>query len=145
MKIVILTILKKTNLTTFTFCISSNLTLPPPSKSVFWKYCTEYIMRPSYLYNGNTYPDSKVHGTNMGPIWGRQDPGGPHVGPMDLVIWVYLQQWHLYIKMPPTMSTKALCNISGIVFKIQIQILYCIILKTAASPVLQKQYSILHH
>ena len=26
-------------------------------------------------------PDSKVHGTNMGPIWGRQDPGGSHVGP----------------------------------------------------------------
>ena len=24
------------------------------------------------------HPDSKVHGTNMGPIWGRQDPGGPH-------------------------------------------------------------------
>ena len=22
---------------------------------------------------------SKVHGANMGPIWGRQDPGGPHV------------------------------------------------------------------
>ena len=22
-------------------------------------------------------PDSKVHGANMGPIWGRQDPGGP--------------------------------------------------------------------
>ena len=29
-------------------------------------------------------PDSKVHGTN---IWGRQDPGGPHVGPIELVIW----------------------------------------------------------
>ena len=28
-------------------------------------------------------PDSKVHGANMGPIWGRQDPGGPHVGPMN--------------------------------------------------------------
>ena len=27
-------------------------------------------------------PDSKVHGTNVWPIWGRQDPGGPHVGPM---------------------------------------------------------------
>ena len=26
-------------------------------------------------------PDSKFHGANMGPIWGRQDPGGPHVGP----------------------------------------------------------------
>ena len=22
-------------------------------------------------------PDSKVHGVNMGPTWGRQDPGGP--------------------------------------------------------------------
>ena len=33
-------------------------------------------------------PDSKVHGANMGPIWGRQDPGGPHVGPMNFAIWV---------------------------------------------------------
>ena len=23
----------------------------------------------------------------MGPIWGRQDPGGPHVGPMNFIIW----------------------------------------------------------
>ena len=23
----------------------------------------------------------------MGTTWGRQDPGGPHVGPMDLAIW----------------------------------------------------------
>ena len=23
----------------------------------------------------------------MGPIWGRQDPGGPHVGPMNFPIW----------------------------------------------------------
>ena len=29
---------------------------------------------------------SKVHGPNMGPIWGRQDPGGPHVGPMNFAI-----------------------------------------------------------
>ena len=34
------------------------------------------------------YPDSKVHGANMGPIWGRQDPDGSHVGPMNFVIWV---------------------------------------------------------
>ena len=33
------------------------------------------------------YP-TKVYGANMGPIWGRQDPGGPHVGPKNLVIWV---------------------------------------------------------
>ena len=31
-------------------------------------------------------PDSKVRGTNMGPTWGRQDPGGPHVGHMNLAI-----------------------------------------------------------
>ena len=30
-----------------------------------------------------TIPDGKVHGANMGHIWGRQDPGGPHVGPMN--------------------------------------------------------------
>ena len=34
-----------------------------------------------------SYPYSKVHGANMGPIWGRQDPGWPHVGPMNFVIW----------------------------------------------------------
>ena len=30
------------------------------------------------------------HGVNMGPISGRQDPGGPHVSPMNFVIWVYM-------------------------------------------------------
>ena len=34
------------------------------------------------------YSDSKLHGANMGPIWGQQDPGGPHVGPMNFAIWV---------------------------------------------------------
>ena len=34
-----------------------------------------------------THPDSKVHGANMGPIWGRQDLSGPHVGPMNFAIW----------------------------------------------------------
>ena len=34
------------------------------------------------------YPDSKVHGANMGPIWGRQDPGGPHDGPMNFAVWL---------------------------------------------------------
>ena len=32
-------------------------------------------------------PDNKVHWANMGPIWGLQDPGGRHVGPMNFVIW----------------------------------------------------------
>ena len=32
-------------------------------------------------------PDSNIHGAKMGPIWGRQDPGGPHVGLMSFAIW----------------------------------------------------------
>ena len=43
-----------------------------------------HLQRTYYL----PYPDSKVHGANMGPTWGRHDPGGPHVGPMDLAITV---------------------------------------------------------
>ena len=39
-------------------------------------------------------PDSKVHGANTGPIWGRQDPDGPHVGPMDLASWVIFSRPH---------------------------------------------------
>ena len=39
------------------------------------------------LHVTHMVPDSKVHGANMGSIWGRQDPGGPHVGPMNLAIW----------------------------------------------------------
>ena len=34
------------------------------------------------------FPNSKVHGANMGPIWGRQDPGGPHVDPTSFAFWV---------------------------------------------------------
>ena len=32
-------------------------------------------------------PEIKANGANMGPIWGRQDPGGPHVGPINFAIW----------------------------------------------------------
>ena len=46
----------------------------------------------SYAQSGISFavfhnPDSMVHGANMGPIWGRQDPDGPHVGPMNFAIW----------------------------------------------------------
>ena len=35
-------------------------------------------------------PDSKVRGANVGPTWGRQDPGGPHVGHMNLATGEFL-------------------------------------------------------
>ena len=36
--------------------------------------------------NGQINPDSKVHVTYTGPTWGRQEPGGPHVVPMNFAI-----------------------------------------------------------
>ena len=36
------------------------------------------------------YPDSKVHGNNMGPTWVLLALDGPRVGPMKLAIWVGL-------------------------------------------------------
>ena len=38
-------------------------------------------------------PDSKVPGANMGPIWGRQDPGGSHVCPLNFAIMGLLTTW----------------------------------------------------
>ena len=40
------------------------------------------------MTKSDDFTDSKVHGANMGPIWGQQDPGGPHVGPMNFATWV---------------------------------------------------------
>ena len=37
----------------------------------------------------NSYPDSKVHGANMGPTWVLSAPDGPHVGFMNLAIGVW--------------------------------------------------------
>ena len=34
------------------------------------------------------FSDSNFHGANMWPTWGQQDPGGPHVGHVNLAIWV---------------------------------------------------------
>ena len=40
----------------------------------------------SIMLANDRIPDSRVHGANMGPIWGRKGPGGPHVGPMNIAL-----------------------------------------------------------
>ena len=62
-----------------------------------WAFNLVITLPADILASNRSYPDSKVHGANMGPIWGQQDPGGPHGGPMSLAIWVgYRQsQWWL--------------------------------------------------
>ena len=60
------------------------------------------------LGNGMIAPDSKVHEANTGPIWGRQDPGGPYVGHMNFAIrdskikdtWWWGRQGHVYLNLP---------------------------------------------
>ena len=42
------------------------------------------------IHTVHAFTDSKVDGANMGPTWGQKDPGGPHVGPINLAIWVVL-------------------------------------------------------
>ena len=39
--------------------------------------------------HGNVVPSliARFMGPTWGPIWGRQDPGGPNVGPMNFAIW----------------------------------------------------------
>ena len=49
------------------------------------------LFRYRVMFSFLWYPDSKVHGASMGPILGRQDPGGPHVGPINFAIWVYFK------------------------------------------------------
>ena len=49
----------------------------------------------------SNYPDNKVRVVNMGPIWGQQDPGGPHVGPMNFAIWVHSTRTNIHdLSMP---------------------------------------------
>ena len=53
-------------------------------------YCMGFVMFIVLLVPtvNHKYPDSKVHGANMGPTWVLSAPDGPYVGPMDLAIWV---------------------------------------------------------
>ena len=69
-----------------------------------------------YVYK---HPDIKVHGANMGPICGRQDPGGPHVGPMNFAIWAASKAMtHAFVHVASNNDLTAIngcyyeCNIS---------------------------------
>ena len=75
-------------------------TYPQIKSLIFWN-CVKLwrellIYRIHILWSLITicHPDSKVLGANMEPIWGRQDPGGPHVGPMNFAIWAMFSKTH---------------------------------------------------
>ena len=51
-----------------------------------WRY-NKLVHQQSWTSVYSSTPDSKVHGANMGTIWGRQDPDGSHFGPINFAIW----------------------------------------------------------
>ena len=76
------------------------------------------------------YPDNKVHGDNMGPIWGRQDTGGPHAGPMNFATWVEAtvmpdgskQQTEPMLIRDILHALQNLCNLNGCYMSLGIRI-----------------------
>ena len=56
-------------------------------------YCSATIP----LLSSSIFPDSKVHGANMGPTWVLSAPDGPHVGPMNLAIRVAINDMYKYV------------------------------------------------
>ena len=65
---------------------------------VSFELLTSSLSRPCQQ---QSIPDSKVRGANMAPIWGRQDPGGPHVGPMNFALWDVFQNIFVDISLWP--------------------------------------------
>ena len=72
-------------------------------------------------------PDSNVHGANMGSIWGRQDPGEPHVGPMNFAIWgshmsnAYLPYLVMLVKQYQLLFVETVAGIRGVVLYIYVR------------------------
>ena len=61
----------------------------------------------------NNVPVSNVHGANMGLICGRQDPGGPHVGPMNLAIWERYTNGPFVIDQTPLLRLHSKSQFAG--------------------------------
>ena len=47
------------------------------------------------------FPDSKVHGTNMGSTWALSAPDGPHVGPMNLAFRFAMKSQRVFMILTP--------------------------------------------
>ena len=68
---------------------------------------------PWATYNG-MHMDAKTSTTSiliarfMGPTWGRQVPGGPHVGPMNLSIWVAMHNRDVIYQLKSGIITRNL-------------------------------------
>ena len=76
-------------------CLAIGSKLDHESTIMYPHYCVLFWLQ-SHIFRqiqkhifpyGYNKPDNKFHGANRGPIWGREDPGGPHAATMNFVIW----------------------------------------------------------
>ena len=98
---------------------SDNCLSPGRRHAIIWTDAGIFLIGPSetdfneILIKNHTFsfkkiylkmsPDNKVHEANMGPIWGRQDPDGPLVGPMNFAIWV-VRKMVAILSWPPCVN-----------------------------------------
>ena len=65
----------------------------------------------SFFSVDQRYPDSKVHGANMGPTWVLSAQDGPHVSPMNLAIRVAVV---LMLKNKQVLSFRGMGLVFGV-------------------------------
>ena len=61
-------------------------------KCLYNRACNEVWQLWAIEFGHKLYPDSKVHGANMGPIWVLSAPDGPQVVPINLAIRVCISR-----------------------------------------------------
>ena len=66
------------------------------------------------MVSQSCFPNSKVYGANVGPTWGRQDPGGPQVGHMNYAIWVHMMD---SCRIPLTEANMTIADDTTIVIR----------------------------
>ena len=62
---------------------------PTDSTCKNWKWHSRYVVT-HWHHADQYYPDNNIHGANMGPTWALSAPDGPHIGPMNLAIRVWM-------------------------------------------------------
>ena len=89
---------------------------------------TGVILLSMYMH-WNRHPNSKVHGSNMWPIWGRQDPDGPHVGPMNFAIWevIIMINWSILTLCLPSISIEGLKPQLQELFPFRVLVIYIVV------------------
>ena len=93
--------LSSLNLTRYHRCLDFLRALETPNQyhQLFTNYDQVAVFPLVWAQTWERYPNSNVHGANMGPIWVLSAPDGPHVGPTNIAIRVPktmgITWWHI--------------------------------------------------